>query len=121
MTAPSEGARIRTAAAVCLPAALASVLLAVTPGPGAAATKPDLRARIEAASAKPVVVLVLLDGETVSGAFDGFAHTAEMRRIPTRAGRYNIQNVGLFLWRVQALRLVRSPLVDADDPAQGVS
>ena len=61
-----------------------------------------------------------LAGTFQAGAFDSFAHTAEMRRIPTRAGRYNIQNVGLFLWRVQALRLVRSPLVDADDPAQGV-
>ena len=30
------------------------------------------------------------------------------------SGRYNIPNVGIFLWRVQALRLARSPLVDAD-------
>ena len=57
-----------------------------------------------------------LAGTFQAGAFDSFAHTAEMRRIGTRAGRYNIQNVGIFLWRVQALRLVRSPLVDADDP-----
>ena len=64
--------------------------------------------------------LLELAGSFQAGAFDAFAHTAEMRRIPTRAGRYNIQNVGLFLWRVQALRLVRSPLEDADDPAQGL-
>jgi len=55
-----------------------------------------------------------LAGGFQAGAFDGFAHTAEMRRIPTRGGRYNIPNVGIFLWRVQALRLVRSPLVAAD-------
>jgi hypothetical protein len=64
--------------------------------------------------------LLELAGSFQAGAFDSFAHTAEMRRIPTRAGRYNIQNVGLFLWRVNAFRLVRSPLVDADDPAQGL-
>ena len=28
-----------------------------------------------------------------------------MRRIASRSGRYNIPNVGIFLWRVQALRL----------------
>jgi hypothetical protein len=66
------------------------------------------------------LVAAFQGGRFQAGAFDSFAHTAEMRRIPTRAGRYNIQNVGIFLWRVQALRLVRSPLVDADDPAGGV-
>ena len=55
-----------------------------------------------------------LAGGFQAGAFDGFAHTAEMRRIGSRSGRYNIRNVGIFLWRVQALRLSRSPLVDAD-------
>jgi hypothetical protein len=55
-----------------------------------------------------------LAGTFQAGAFDAFAHTAEMRRIPTRSGRYNISNVGIFLWRVQSLRLVRVPLVDAD-------
>jgi hypothetical protein len=55
-----------------------------------------------------------LSGAFQAGAFDTFAHTAEMRRISSRSGRYNIPNVGIFLWRVQALRLVRTPLVDAD-------
>ena len=55
-----------------------------------------------------------LGGTFQAGAFDGLSHTAEMRRIRGRAGRYNIPNVGIFLWRVQALRLVRSPLVAAD-------
>ncbi len=48
------------------------------------------------------------------GAFDGQAHTGEMRSIATRSGRYNIQNVGIFLWRLAADELARSPLVDAD-------
>ena len=55
-----------------------------------------------------------LAGAFQAGAFDAFAHTAEMRRISTRSGRYNIPNVGVFLWRVQSLRLVRVPLVDSD-------
>jgi hypothetical protein len=71
--------------------------------PDAAATA-DLRnaARLE------------LAGTFQAGAFDDFAHTAELRRIPTRGGRYNIPNVGIFLWRVQSLRLSRVPFVDAD-------
>jgi hypothetical protein len=55
-----------------------------------------------------------LGGAFQAGAFDDLAHTAEMRRIASRSGRYNIPNVGIFLWRVQALRLSGSPLVDAD-------
>jgi hypothetical protein len=55
-----------------------------------------------------------LGGGFQQGAFDGLAHTAEMRRVASRSGRYNIPNVGIFLWRVQALRLTGSQLVDAD-------
>jgi hypothetical protein len=55
-----------------------------------------------------------LAGTFQAGAFDSFAHTAEMRSVTSRAGRYNIRNVGIFLWRVQSLRLARVPLVDAD-------
>ena len=53
-------------------------------------------------------------GPDQAGAFDGLAHTAEMRRIPGRGGRYNIPNIALFLWRVQAMRLARSPLAAVD-------
>jgi hypothetical protein len=69
--------------------------------PHAAATT-ELRSELE------------LSGKFQAGAFDTFAHTAEMRRIANRSGRYNIPNVGIFLWRVDAIRLVRVPLVDAD-------
>jgi hypothetical protein len=37
--------------------------------------------------------------------FDPFAHTAEVRRIASQRGRYNIPNVGLFLWRLQSYRV----------------
>ncbi len=39
------------------------------------------------------------------GAFDRAAHTADVRRIEKRRGRYNIPNVGLFLWQLQAYHL----------------
>jgi len=55
-----------------------------------------------------------LAGGFCAGAFDGLAHTAEMRGIASRGGRYNIRNVGVFLWRVDALRVPRAPLVPAD-------
>ncbi len=40
--------------------------------------------------------------ELLDSPFDKIAHTAEVRRIRTRQGRYNIPNVGLFLWRLQS-------------------
>lgn len=55
-----------------------------------------------------------MSGTFQNGAFDTLAHTAEMRRVSSRSGRYNIPNVGIFLWRVQALRLGRVPLAAAD-------
>lgn len=49
-------------------------------------------------------------------AFNAVAHTAEMRRPETHSGRYNIPNVGIFLWRLLALRLSLVPLTpDAGD------
>jgi hypothetical protein len=40
--------------------------------------------------------------ELADTAFDSYAHTADVRRIATRCGRYNIPNVGLFLWRLRS-------------------
>lgn len=37
-----------------------------------------------------------------SGAFDRSAHTVDVRHIASRRGRYNIQDIGLFMWRLQA-------------------
>ena len=49
--------------------------------------------------------------------FDNLAHTVEMRRIASGGGRYNIPNIGLFLWRVRAFPVTRSPAVA--DPGLG--
>lgn len=46
----------------------------------------------------------------VGGAFASFAHTAEMRAPEDRSGKYNIPNIGIFLWRLVPLRLSRIPL-----------
>lgn len=38
-----------------------------------------------------------------------------MRRIASRRGRYNIPNIGIFLWRLQSYSLTQSPAVKVDD------
>ena len=45
--------------------------------------------------------------ELLGGPFETANHTAEVRRIAVGRGRYNIPNVGLFLWRLQAYPLER--------------
>jgi hypothetical protein len=51
------------------------------------------------------------------GAFNAVAHTAEMRRPEKGSGRYNIPNIGIFLWRLQPFALSNIPLTaDPGDP-----
>ena len=38
--------------------------------------------------------------ETINTPFDSVARTADVRRIESRRGKYNIPNVGIFLWRL---------------------
>ncbi len=38
----------------------------------------------------------------IGGAFDSVAHTVDVRRIENGRGRFNIPNIGLFLWRLNA-------------------
>jgi hypothetical protein len=45
--------------------------------------------------------------ELVGGPFEQVAHTAEVRRIAQGRGRYNIPNVGLYLWRLQSYPISR--------------
>ena len=51
----------------------------------------------------------------IGGAFDSLAHTVDVRNIENGRGRFNIPNVGLFLWRLKAYRHTRSPAVRVDD------
>ncbi len=48
-------------------------------------------------------------------AFNTIAHSVDMRRIETQQGRYNIPNIGLFLWRLDAFASRRSPAFRVDD------
>ena len=53
----------------------------------------------------------------LGGPFNSVAHTAEMRRPETGSGRYNIPNIGIFLWRLLPFRLSHIPLTpDPGDP-----
>jgi hypothetical protein len=53
------------------------------------------------------------------GPFNAVAHTAEMRRPETRAGRFNIPNIGIYLWRLQPFRLTNLALVADPGDASG--
>jgi hypothetical protein len=48
--------------------------------------------------------------ELADSAFDPFSHTLEVRNAATRGGRFNVPNVGIYLWRL------RSYAVGAGDP-----
>jgi hypothetical protein len=51
--------------------------------------------------------------ERLNTAFESTAHTVDLRRIVTQEGRYNIPNIGIFLWRLRAFPLTASPAVPA--------
>src|SRR5215208_981570 len=46
--------------------------------------------------------------ELIGTPFDRSAHTLDVRNIDSKRGYYNIQNIGIFLWRLQAY-----PVIDA--------
>jgi len=52
------------------------------------------------------------------GPFNRLAHTAEVRS-PDAGGRYNIPNIGIFLWRLQPYRLRDLPLIADPGDATG--
>lgn len=49
--------------------------------------------------------------EHLGSAFDRIAHTVDVRRIASGRGRYNLPNVPVFLWRLDAYALTASPAV----------
>jgi hypothetical protein len=51
----------------------------------------------------------------LGGAFESVAHTLDVRRIQSGRGRFNIPNVGIFLWRLTAFRHTASPALRVDD------
>src|SRR5260370_17921496 len=52
--------------------------------------------------------------EKINGPFDTVAHTVDVRRVAAGQGKYNIQNIGIFLWRLGAYSLTDSPAFQLD-------
>lgn len=48
-------------------------------------------------------------------AFNTLAHSVDTRHIETQKGRFNIPNIGLFLWRLEAFALTDSPAARVDE------
>lgn len=51
--------------------------------------------------------------------FELSAHTCEMRSISRNCGKYNIPNLGIFLWRLQSYKVTRSTARPVSEPADG--
>ena len=47
--------------------------------------------------------------EYMGSGFDATAHTVEVRRVASERGRYDIQNIGIFLWSLNAYSLTMAP------------
>ena len=50
--------------------------------------------------------------------FETATRTVEVRRIEPKRGKWNIPNVGLFLWRLSAYSLTRTPLAAVQAPVE---
>ena len=55
----------------------------------------------------------------VGSPFEGVAHLANVRHIDNGRGRYNIPNVGLFLWRLQPYPIAQSSARSVAQPGDG--
>src|SRR4030042_1010318 len=53
--------------------------------------------------------------ELLGGPFETATHTAEVRRIASNRGKYNIPNIGLFLWQIQNYFMLQSTPRKIDD------
>ncbi len=55
--------------------------------------------------------------DRLDGPFDQLAHTVDVRRIASRhtRGRYNIPNVGLFVWRLKSYPVTQTPAHGEED------
>jgi hypothetical protein len=54
------------------------------------------------------------DQQLLNTPFDSNAHTAEVRNIANRRGKYNIPNIGIFLWRIPDNPMENSPAFQLD-------
>jgi hypothetical protein len=56
--------------------------------------------------------------EYMDTGFDKTAHTVDVRRIADERGRYNVQNIGIFLWSLNAYSQTQSPVTAVTGAAQ---
>lgn len=54
------------------------------------------------------------DQQLLNTSFDVYAHTADVRNIAKRRGKYNIPNIGIFLWRIPDNPMENSPAFQLD-------
>ena len=54
-------------------------------------------------------------------AFDATAHTIDVRRIAVARGRFNLRNIGIFLWSLSAYSLARVPATPSASNSTGKS
>ena len=59
--------------------------------------------------------------ELLGGPFETIAHTLDARSIAARRGRYNIPNIGLFLWRLQSYPIEPSTTTPEGRPGRGTA
>jgi hypothetical protein len=59
------------------------------------------------------------DLELLGGPFESAAHSVEVRRIEPRRGRYNIPDVAVMLWRLQAYPVVAATARPVTKPSDG--
>ena len=59
------------------------------------------------------------DLDLLNTAFDSTSHTAEVRTVASGRGKYNIPNIGIYLWRLQSFFVQRSSAVAVAGPADG--
>ena len=52
--------------------------------------------------------------ERINTAFDSISHTVDTRSPSLQAGRHNIPNIGIYLWRLSAYSLTKSPAPTLD-------
>ena len=53
--------------------------------------------------------------ELIDTPFDSSAHTLDVRNIDSKRGHYNIPNIGIFLWRLQAYPVENAPAFSLGD------
>ena len=53
--------------------------------------------------------------ERMGGPFETASHLVDMRRIATAQGKYNVPNIGIFVWRLKPYSLTETPATPLDD------